>query len=92
MPNMEGIPIEDDTSFVVLSADVVRLHREYDEFVSLQANAEIVLTEALMATDRLSTVLNQMKTFNNRMSLSLRKLFGAPAKQSSGKTIEFGNN
>ena len=82
----------DDTGFMVPSADVARLHKEYDEFTSLQINAEIVLTEAITATERLSTVLKQMKTFNNRMSPSLRKLFNAFDKQSSGKTIEFGNN
>ena len=92
MANMDGFPFKDDIGFMVSSTDLVKLQNEYDEFTSLQTNAEIVLMEALVATDKLSTVLNQMKTFNNRMSPSLRRIFSAPAKQSSVKTIEFGLN
>jgi len=57
---------EDEHQEYVFAPEVAaRLQEEYDEFATLHVNAEVVLTEAIVATDRLSTMLNQMKTFNS---------------------------
>ncbi|KIJ33892.1 hypothetical protein M422DRAFT_264024 [Sphaerobolus stellatus SS14] len=54
--------------------------------------SEIVLTEAMEATERLNTVFNCIRTSMNRMSLWMKELFIVPVTKSSGKTIEPGNN
>ncbi|KIJ45466.1 hypothetical protein M422DRAFT_250785 [Sphaerobolus stellatus SS14] len=53
-------PTRGDTmeDFVIQGSEVVVLRQEYSEFITLKDNAEIVLAEAMEATERLNTVFN----------------------------------
>ncbi|KIJ24099.1 hypothetical protein M422DRAFT_275192 [Sphaerobolus stellatus SS14] len=62
------------------------------EFITLKDNAEIVLAEAMEATERLNTVFNRVRASMSRMSLRMKELFSVPSNQASGKTLEPGNN
>ncbi|KIJ23802.1 hypothetical protein M422DRAFT_275554 [Sphaerobolus stellatus SS14] len=55
-------------------------------------NGEIVLVEAMEATEWLNTVFNQIRTSMNRMPPTMKDIFLVPKQKSSGKTIEPGNN
>ncbi|KIJ27237.1 hypothetical protein M422DRAFT_271613, partial [Sphaerobolus stellatus SS14] len=55
-------------------------------------NAEIVLAEAMEATERLNTVFNRVRASMSRMSPRMKELFSVPSNQASGKTLEPGNN
>ncbi|KIJ38665.1 hypothetical protein M422DRAFT_258540 [Sphaerobolus stellatus SS14] len=65
---------------------------EYSEFITLKDNAEIVLAEAMEATERLNTVFNRVRASMSRMSPRMKELFSVPSNQASGKTLEPGNN
>ena len=80
------------TDITVPAEEVVRLSKEYDIFMTLMDNAEVVIAEAVEATERVKVVLAQMKTFDRRMSPTMRKLFGVSRRQPSGKAVELGNN
>ncbi|KIJ47837.1 hypothetical protein M422DRAFT_248418 [Sphaerobolus stellatus SS14] len=84
--NLGGAPNKSDSS------EVSKLHKEYADFINLKDNAEIVLTEAMEATEQLNTVFNQIGTSMNRMSLMMKKILIVLKLKSSGKTIEPGNN
>ncbi|KIJ32669.1 hypothetical protein M422DRAFT_265431 [Sphaerobolus stellatus SS14] len=62
------------------------------DFITLKDNAEIVLSEAMEATERLNTVFSRVRASMNRMSLRMKELLIVPANQASGKTLEPGNN
>ncbi|KIJ37252.1 hypothetical protein M422DRAFT_260189, partial [Sphaerobolus stellatus SS14] len=62
------------------------------EFITLKDNAEIVLAEAMEATERLNTVFNRVRASMSRMSPRMKELFSVPSNQVSGKTLELGNN
>ncbi|KIJ39820.1 hypothetical protein M422DRAFT_257423 [Sphaerobolus stellatus SS14] len=55
-------------------------------------NAEIVLAEAMEATERLNTVFSRVRASMNRMSPGMKELLLVPVNQASGKTLEPGNN
>ncbi|KIJ55684.1 hypothetical protein M422DRAFT_240303, partial [Sphaerobolus stellatus SS14] len=55
-------------------------------------NAEIVLAEAMEATERLNTVFNRVRASMSRMSPRMKELRTVPSNQVSGKTLEPGNN
>ncbi|KIJ36533.1 hypothetical protein M422DRAFT_261095 [Sphaerobolus stellatus SS14] len=46
-----------DEDFIIKSSEVIVLWQEYSEFITLKDNAEIVLAEAMEATERLNTEL-----------------------------------
>ncbi|KIJ49741.1 hypothetical protein M422DRAFT_246087, partial [Sphaerobolus stellatus SS14] len=87
-------PTRGDTmeDFIIQGSEVVVLRQEYSEFITLKDNAEIVLAEAMEATERLNTVFNRVRAFMSRMSLRMKELFAVPSNQASGKTLEPGNN
>ncbi|KIJ57252.1 hypothetical protein M422DRAFT_238849 [Sphaerobolus stellatus SS14] len=70
--------------------EVVR--QEYSEFITLKDNAEVVLAEAMEATEQLNTVFSRIRASMNRMSPRMKELFLVPANQASGKMLEPGNN
>ncbi|KIJ38042.1 hypothetical protein M422DRAFT_259442, partial [Sphaerobolus stellatus SS14] len=78
--------------FVIRGSEVVVLRQEYSEFITLKDNAEIVLAEAMEATERLNTVFNRVRASMSRMSPRMKELFSVPSNQTSGKTLEPGNN
>ncbi|KIJ24842.1 hypothetical protein M422DRAFT_274284 [Sphaerobolus stellatus SS14] len=78
--------------FVIRGSEVVVLRQEYSEFITLKDNAEIVLAEAMEATERLNTVFNRVRASMSRMSPRMKELFSVPSNQVSGKTLEPGNN
>ncbi|KIJ43793.1 hypothetical protein M422DRAFT_252691, partial [Sphaerobolus stellatus SS14] len=84
-----GDTVED---FVIRGSEVVVLRQEYSEFITLKDNAEIVLAEAMEATERLNTVFNRVRASMSRMSPRMKELFSVPSNQASGKTLEPGNN
>ncbi|KIJ31318.1 hypothetical protein M422DRAFT_266974 [Sphaerobolus stellatus SS14] len=47
---------DEEESFTIPASEVNTLHQEYTEFINLKDNAEIVLSEAMEATERLNTV------------------------------------
>ncbi|KIJ51911.1 hypothetical protein M422DRAFT_244291 [Sphaerobolus stellatus SS14] len=55
-------------------------------------NSEIVLAEAMEATEQLNMVFNQIRTSMNRMSPTMKNIFLVPQRKSSGKTFETRNN
>ncbi|KIJ50742.1 hypothetical protein M422DRAFT_245407 [Sphaerobolus stellatus SS14] len=75
-----------DENFIIKASEVVVLHQEYSEFITLKDNAEIVLAEAMEATEWLNTVFSRVRASMNRMSLRMKKLFLVPSNQMSGKT------
>ncbi|KIJ22343.1 hypothetical protein M422DRAFT_277265 [Sphaerobolus stellatus SS14] len=56
-------PTREDTTedFIIRGSEVVVLCQEYSEFITLKDNAEIVLAEAMEATERLNTVFNRVR-------------------------------
>ncbi|KIJ33072.1 hypothetical protein M422DRAFT_265106 [Sphaerobolus stellatus SS14] len=78
--------------FIIPAKEVVILRQEYSEFITLKDNAEVVLAEAMEATERLNTVFSRVRASMNRMSSRMKKLFIVPVNQVSGKTLEPGNN
>ncbi|KIJ32275.1 hypothetical protein M422DRAFT_265941 [Sphaerobolus stellatus SS14] len=78
--------------FTIPASEVTILHQEYTEFINLKDNAEIVLSEAMEATERLNTVFNHIRTSMNRMSPRMKEIFIGPSKKASGKMHEPGNN
>ncbi|KIJ38558.1 hypothetical protein M422DRAFT_258671 [Sphaerobolus stellatus SS14] len=87
-------PTRGDTEedFIIKASEVVVLHQEYSEFITLKDNAEIVLAEAMEATEQLNTVVSRVRASMNRMSPRMKELFLVPSTQVSGKTLEPGNN
>ncbi|KIJ46027.1 hypothetical protein M422DRAFT_250453 [Sphaerobolus stellatus SS14] len=87
-------PTRGDTmeDFIIRGSEVVVLPQEYSEFIALKDNAEIVLAEAMEATERLNMVFNRVRASMSRMSLRMKELFSVPSNQASGKTLEPGNN
>ncbi|KIJ52106.1 hypothetical protein M422DRAFT_243696 [Sphaerobolus stellatus SS14] len=90
-PNEGGMENEDG-SFTIRASEVGRLCKEYADLMDLKDNGEIVLMEAMEATERLNTVFNQIRTSINRMSPMIKELLIVPKQKSSGKTLEPGNN
>ncbi|KIJ41810.1 hypothetical protein M422DRAFT_255127 [Sphaerobolus stellatus SS14] len=82
----------DEESFTISASEVNILHQEYTDFINLKDNAEIVLSEAMEATEWLNAVFNCIRTSMNRMSPYMKELFIVPVKKSSGKPCEPGNN
>ncbi|KIJ22301.1 hypothetical protein M422DRAFT_277332 [Sphaerobolus stellatus SS14] len=74
--------------FVIRGSEVVVLRQEYSEFITLKDNAEIVLAEAMEATERLNMVFNRVRASMSRMSPRMKELFVVPSNQASGKTLE----
>ncbi|KIJ32204.1 hypothetical protein M422DRAFT_266000 [Sphaerobolus stellatus SS14] len=87
-------PTRGDTTedFFIKGSEVVVLRQEYSEFITLKNNAEIVLAEAMEATERLNTIFSRVRASMSRMSLRMKELFAVPSNQASGKTLEPGNN
>ncbi|KIJ54266.1 hypothetical protein M422DRAFT_241514 [Sphaerobolus stellatus SS14] len=89
----QGSPTRGDTTedFVIRGSEVVVLRQEYSEFITLKDNAEIVLAEAMEATERLNTVFNRVRASMSRMFPRMKELFSVPSNQVSDKTLEPGN-
>ncbi|KIJ43213.1 hypothetical protein M422DRAFT_253407 [Sphaerobolus stellatus SS14] len=87
-------PTGGDTTedFIIRGSEVIVLRQEYSEFITLKDNAEIVLAEAMEATERLNTVFNRVRASMSRMSPRMKELFSVPSNQESGKTLEPSNN
>ncbi|KIJ40883.1 hypothetical protein M422DRAFT_256059 [Sphaerobolus stellatus SS14] len=85
--NLGGVPDESDH----VSPDEGATENE-DDLMNLKDNADIVLMEAMEATERLNTVFNHIRTYMNRMFPMMKELLVAPKPESSGKTIEPENN
>ncbi|KIJ27260.1 hypothetical protein M422DRAFT_271574 [Sphaerobolus stellatus SS14] len=88
----EGGMDNEDRSFTIRASEVSKLRKEYADLMDLKDNGEIVLMEAMEATEQLNTVFNQIRTSMNRMSSMMKELFIVPKQKSSGKTIEPENN
>jgi hypothetical protein len=90
----EVSPTRGDTmeDFVIRGSEVAVLRQEYSEFITLKDNAEIVLAEAMEATERLNTVFTRVRASMSRMSPRMKELFSVPSDQASGKMPEPGNN
>ncbi|KIJ49743.1 hypothetical protein M422DRAFT_246089 [Sphaerobolus stellatus SS14] len=88
----DGGDTDEEENFTIPASEVNILRQEYTEFINLKDNAEIVLSEAMEATERLNTVFSHIRTSMNRMSLRMKELFLIPVTKSSGKTHEPGNN
>ncbi|KIJ52125.1 hypothetical protein M422DRAFT_243720 [Sphaerobolus stellatus SS14] len=81
--NLSGAPDEgcmenEDGSFTIRASEVGRLCKEYADLMDLKENGEIVLMEAMEATERLNTMFNQIRTSMNRMSPMMKELFIVP--------------
>ncbi|KIJ45965.1 hypothetical protein M422DRAFT_250757, partial [Sphaerobolus stellatus SS14] len=74
--------------FILPASEVVILHQEYSEFITLKDNAEIVLTKAMEATEWLNTAFSRVRASMNRMSPRMKELLLVPANQASGKMLE----
>ncbi|KIJ29689.1 hypothetical protein M422DRAFT_268812 [Sphaerobolus stellatus SS14] len=63
-------PTGGDTTedFFIKGSEVVVLRQEYSEFITLKDNAEIVLAEAMEATEWLNTVFSRVRASMSRMS------------------------
>ncbi|KIJ24633.1 hypothetical protein M422DRAFT_274535 [Sphaerobolus stellatus SS14] len=87
-------PTRGDTEehFMIHANEVEIFRQEYSEFITLKDNAEIVLAEAMEATERLNTVFSRVRASINKMSPRMKELLIVPANQASGKTLEPGNN
>ncbi|KIJ53857.1 hypothetical protein M422DRAFT_242122 [Sphaerobolus stellatus SS14] len=68
-----------DEDFIIKASEVVELRQEYSEFITLKDNAEIVLAEAMEATERLNTVFSQVRASMSRMSPRMKELFSVPS-------------
>ncbi|KIJ48343.1 hypothetical protein M422DRAFT_247672 [Sphaerobolus stellatus SS14] len=84
--------MEEEENFTIPASEVTMLCQEHVDFINLKDNSEIVLTEAMEATEWLNTVFNHIRTSMNRMSPRMKELFIVPVTKSSRKTIEPGNN
>ncbi|KIJ29095.1 hypothetical protein M422DRAFT_269515 [Sphaerobolus stellatus SS14] len=87
-------PTRGDTEehFIIPASEVGILRQEYSEFITLKDNAEVVLAEAMEATEWLNTVFSRVRAPRDRMSPRMKELFIVPVNQASGKTLEPGNN
>ncbi|KIJ56151.1 hypothetical protein M422DRAFT_239360 [Sphaerobolus stellatus SS14] len=67
---------------------------EGEDFIipASEENTEIVIAEAMEATERVNMVFTQIRASMNRMSLRMKELLIVPSKKVSGKTHEPGNN
>ncbi|KIJ52583.1 hypothetical protein M422DRAFT_243368 [Sphaerobolus stellatus SS14] len=83
---------EEEGYFTIPASEVSLLWQEYAEFINLKENAEIVVSEAMEATERVNTVFTWIRTSMNRMSPHMKELFLVPYKNASGKTHEPRNN
>ncbi|KIJ24590.1 hypothetical protein M422DRAFT_274588 [Sphaerobolus stellatus SS14] len=83
---------DEEEHFTIPASEVGILHQEYTDFINLKDNTEIVLSEAMEATEQLNTVFNRIRKSMNRMSPCMKELFIVPTKKSSGKMREPGNN
>ncbi|KIJ43568.1 hypothetical protein M422DRAFT_253150 [Sphaerobolus stellatus SS14] len=83
-------PTRGDTEghFLICASEVEIFRQEYSEFITLKDNAEVVLAEAMEATEWLNTVFSRVRASMNRMSLRMKELLIVPADQVSGKTLE----
>ncbi|KIJ42206.1 hypothetical protein M422DRAFT_254597 [Sphaerobolus stellatus SS14] len=83
-------PTRGDTEehFILPTSEVVVLRQEYSEFITLKDNAEVVLAEAMEATEWQNTVFSRVRAFMNRMSPRMKELLLVSANQASGKTLE----
>ncbi|KIJ28846.1 hypothetical protein M422DRAFT_269809 [Sphaerobolus stellatus SS14] len=88
----DGGDTDEEESFTIPASEVTILRQEYADFINLKDNAEIVLTEAMEAAERLNTVFNHIRTSMNRMSPRMKELFIVPVAKSSGKIVEPRNN
>ncbi|KIJ51142.1 hypothetical protein M422DRAFT_244328 [Sphaerobolus stellatus SS14] len=87
-----GGDMDEEENFTIPASEVSIPRQESTEFINLKDNAEIVLSEAMEATEQLNNVFNHIRTSMNRMSPCMKELFIVPVKKSSGKTREPGNN
>ncbi|KIJ29460.1 hypothetical protein M422DRAFT_269118 [Sphaerobolus stellatus SS14] len=78
--------------FTIPASEVSILRQEYTDFINLKDNAEIVLAEAMEATEQLNTVFSRIRRSMNRMSSWMKELLLVPSKKVSGKICEPGNN
>ncbi|KIJ55226.1 hypothetical protein M422DRAFT_239853 [Sphaerobolus stellatus SS14] len=78
-------PTRGDTKedFIIKASEVAVLCQEYSEFITLKDNAEIVLAEAMEATERLNTIFSRVRASMNRMSPRMKELFLVPSSQVS---------
>ncbi|KIJ32262.1 hypothetical protein M422DRAFT_265921 [Sphaerobolus stellatus SS14] len=88
----EGGTKNEDGSFTIKASKLGKLRKEYVDLMNIKENDEIVLAEAMEATEQLNTVFNQIRKFMNNMSPMMKDIFLAPKRKSSGKTIETRNN
>ncbi|KIJ38644.1 hypothetical protein M422DRAFT_258762 [Sphaerobolus stellatus SS14] len=88
----EGGMENEDGSFTIRASEVGRLRKEFADLMDLKENGEIILMEAMEATEQLNTVFNQIRTSMNRMSSTMKELFIVSKRKSSGKIIELRNN
>ncbi|KIJ39959.1 hypothetical protein M422DRAFT_257277, partial [Sphaerobolus stellatus SS14] len=83
---------DNEGHFLIRASKVEIFRQEYSDFITLKDNAEVVLAEAMEATERLNTVFSRVRASMNRMSPRMKELLIVPADQASGKTLEPGNN
>ncbi|KIJ24404.1 hypothetical protein M422DRAFT_274820 [Sphaerobolus stellatus SS14] len=76
---------EEDKDFIIPAS-------EYTEFINLKENAEIVVSEAMEATEQVNTVFTQIRASMNRMSPRMQEILLVPSKKVSGKMCEPANN
>ncbi|KIJ40449.1 hypothetical protein M422DRAFT_256698 [Sphaerobolus stellatus SS14] len=88
----DGGDMDKEENFTIPASEVNILCQEYTEFINLKDNTEIVLSEAMEATEWLNTVFNRIRTSMNRMYPRMKELFIVPVTKYSGKTHEPGNN
>ncbi|KIJ29172.1 hypothetical protein M422DRAFT_269439 [Sphaerobolus stellatus SS14] len=82
----------EDEGFLIPAKEVSIICKEYTEFINLKENTEIVVAEAMEATERVNIVFKRIRTSMNRMSPCMKEIFMIPSKKASGKTWEPGNN
>ncbi|KIJ50727.1 hypothetical protein M422DRAFT_245379 [Sphaerobolus stellatus SS14] len=58
----------EDEDFIIPANEVSIIRQEYTDFINLKENAEIVVSEAMEATERVNIVFNRIRTSMNRMS------------------------
>ncbi|KIJ31179.1 hypothetical protein M422DRAFT_267129 [Sphaerobolus stellatus SS14] len=74
--------------FLIRASEVEIFQQEYSEFITLKDNAEVVLAEAMEATERLNTVFSRVRASMNRMSPRMKELLIVPADKALWKTLE----
>ncbi|KIJ51613.1 hypothetical protein M422DRAFT_243908 [Sphaerobolus stellatus SS14] len=82
----------EDEDFTIPAIEIRLLWWEYADFVNLKENTEIVVSEAMEATEWVNTVFTWIRTSMNSMSLRMKELFLVPSKKVSGNMCEPGNN